>query len=476
MRLLRRNSGPAALGRYWNALVDGQQPDDIERLAADLDPDVRETADLLHRASSQTRPAADFATHLHDSLLKSFRTPVSEAPIRETPPASSHVDDPIPLRPGRRVALAGHRVARLAAALLIVVVIGAGVYQLLPSGRHMATQEPTAIPSPTATPIVSTGAGAGINMVSADGQIVLNLSTDGAFEIDPAWSPDGAQIVFSTGDAIWVMNADGSGRRKIVATENRVRRPRWSPSGDVIAFLDSAGALYLVGSDGSNLRSIDFDTVPVTPAPTPEPATEALELAEPAAPDIDWIPTWSPDGQFVAAFAAEAGITRLFIVSADGSQVSHVASINGTTAGPAWSPDGASIAFFAEVSGGWTELVALDVETREATVLFETREVHTAPAWSPDGRKVLLVGGVAAGTLVNADGSGTTRFDSLPNDAASPVWSPDGSRIAFLGESGDVYVMNADGTELQRVAELRGAGQPPAWSPDGDWLLFSSQG
>ena len=50
-------------------------------------------------------------------------------------------------------------------------------------------------------------------------------------------SPDGRKIAFITGHAVWTMNADGSGRRRIVRHSSRsmVWRLVWSPNGRRIA-------------------------------------------------------------------------------------------------------------------------------------------------------------------------------------------------------------------------------------------------
>ena len=55
------------------------------------------------------------------------------------------------------------------------------------------------------------------------------------------WSPDGSRIAFAPFShlgsvGIYVMNADGSGRRQITETANADGEPAWSPDGRRIAF------------------------------------------------------------------------------------------------------------------------------------------------------------------------------------------------------------------------------------------------
>jgi TolB protein len=68
----------------------------------------------------------------------------------------------------------------------------------------------------------------------------------GANELNPNWSPDGTQIAFERSRDlggpvrrqadIWLMNADGSGKRRITATRVHETDPVFSPDGTRIAF------------------------------------------------------------------------------------------------------------------------------------------------------------------------------------------------------------------------------------------------
>ncbi len=77
--------------------------------------------------------------------------------------------------------------------------------------------------------------------MNADGTGLTQLTTH-RFSDAPAWSPDGAQIVFVGHVApgivtdLFGMNADGSHRRQLTDTRRNEYSPGWSPDGSLIVF------------------------------------------------------------------------------------------------------------------------------------------------------------------------------------------------------------------------------------------------
>ena len=95
------------------------------------------------------------------------------------------------------------------------------------------------------------------------------------FQVEPAWSPDASQIAFSSARSgtldLFVMNADGTGTRRLTSGKQDDSHPTWSSDGARLAF-ERDGDIYVIGADGSGLRRISDTTV------------EERE------------PSWSPDG------------------------------------------------------------------------------------------------------------------------------------------------------------------------------------
>jgi len=108
-------------------------------------------------------------------------------------------------------------------------------------------------------------------MSAADGsqvRRVTSLPPAASLDYAPRFSPDGTQLVFSrevdeaAGDAaLYVVNLDGSGLRKIASGDFYPGDADWSPDGTRIVFEASDpqspfGGVWIVGSDGSGLRNV----------------------------------------------------------------------------------------------------------------------------------------------------------------------------------------------------------------------------
>jgi Tol biopolymer transport system component len=316
----------------------------------------------------------------------------------------------------------------------------------------------------------STRSGDGdIYLVDVHGGGLRQLTEGPELDIQPAWSPDGRQIVFVrrhwdvfgrvTGGDIYVVNADGSGLRKLTNHAGGFAFPTWSPDGSQIAFGGGGGQLpeiwmssvFIVNADGSGLTNL-----------TGHAGSFGM-------------PTWSPDGSRLAFEGglptdAEGGI---FMVNTDGSGLVRLS--NGY--GPSWSPDGTRIAFlnWSDDDGG--SLAVINWDGSDYTPLIKNIFSNThSPSWSPDGTQIAFFHaphGHAQIHVINADGSGLLAVTDSGGDRRDliPVWSPDGTRIAFTAiddhDNHDVWVVRPDGTGLTNLSNHPAADVQPAWQGGG---------
>jgi dipeptidyl aminopeptidase/acylaminoacyl peptidase len=219
------------------------------------------------------------------------------------------------------------------------------------------------------------GANDDIYAMAEDGTGVRRLTDHPARDEDPAWSPDGARLAFTSGrdgnSEIYTMNADGTGLARLTTNSSSDHQPAWSPDGRTIAFVSlRTGALqiFVMNADGS--------------APA--------RVSSGAAQDYD--PAWSPDGQHIAFTTTRNGKPEVYIMNADGSSPVRLTSDGGRQ--PAWSPDGSRIAYSAiycpaPYYGCYSSIFIRNGSEVDHPAAFGPGE---RPKWSPDGRKIAFTG------------------------------------------------------------------------------------
>lgn len=107
-----------------------------------------------------------------------------------------------------------------------------------------------------------------IALVRADGtgQRVIPSQTPEGCETDPVFTPDGNHLVFerydavADDDAVWIMDLNGNGRRRIGTGPGGAATPEVSPDGQTITFLsftpNDLTALFAISMAGGDARQV----------------------------------------------------------------------------------------------------------------------------------------------------------------------------------------------------------------------------
>lgn len=205
------------------------------------------------------------------------------------------------------------------------------------------------------------------------GAIARLTSGPGWRDEKPVWSPDGRQIAFvSTRDGsydIYVMNADGSGVRRLTDHPSAEHDPSWAPDGKSIVLAgerDGRGELYRVWLDSARVERV----------------TSGFNRAI--------MPAVSPDGRTIAYAAQTIRWFQIHALPTGAPTAGRQLTSGEPACRPIWSPDGRSLAYVAGEDP--SRIGAIDVPGGTVRTLFAHARLWSYdPAYSPDGRWLAFV-------------------------------------------------------------------------------------
>ena len=248
------------------------------------------------------------------------------------------------------------------------------------------------------------------------------LTFTGNDEQQSSWAPDGKHIAFKRSDEVFVRDittADPPLRltNKAARDENNTQ-PAWTPDGARMIFRtnradpsQNVADIWIMNADGSDERPLLIQ------------------------PGDQRYPTMSPDGTRLAYTSRnEQGNADLWIANTDGSGAHLVYDSGKDDSAPAWSPDGTKLAFeiHGPVGGVDGDIFVLDLATGVVTQLTADppdNPVHDeGPTWSPDGTMIAFTSERADPNgdiwIMRADGSDPQRLTTNSILDESPDWQP----------------------------------------------------
>jgi Tol biopolymer transport system component len=162
-------------------------------------------------------------------------------------------------------------------------------------------------------------------------------------------------------------------------------------------------------------------------------------------------------------------------------EIANLSSRNGgsSDAMVAWAPDGRRIVFVSTRQGDQLpQLYVMDADGSDVSKILTTPFEVQYPQWAPDGSAIAFTGVIDDGFelfTVTPDGTELTRLTETPEAENWPTWSADSSQIAFSAND-EIWTMRADGTERRHVTSGAETGGEPNWSPDGELIAFDCGG
>jgi WD40-like Beta Propeller Repeat/Peptidase family C25 len=212
------------------------------------------------------------------------------------------------------------------------------------------------------------------------------------------------------------------------------------------------------------------------------PSTVPTRLTETSFPEAD--PVWSPDTRRIAFSSNRDGTWRIYVMDADGTDVTLVPTGNDDATEPAWSPDGGRIAFVSTPKNKSSDIWVVNLDGSGLRQLTTDAKLDVSPTWSPQATNPQIIwsngpGGQLDLWRMNPNSpNAKTRLTSTEDLNTEAAWGTDGT-VAFArrakgGSRFEVWTMPATGGPMKRiiVSNVRNDTQP-SWLQDGR-LVFST--
>jgi Tol biopolymer transport system component len=311
--------------------------------------------------------------------------------------------------------------------------------------------------------------------IPAAGGEPVPITTDSATDWNPAWSPDGRYLYFSSDRGgsmnLWRVAVDESSGRCLGEPEPLTAPAPLAAHASVSA--DGRRMVYTSALVTANIQRLAFD--PVSGAIKGEPTWVTTGSRRWSSPDP------SPDGDWVAFYSLVRPEGDVHLARPDGTGLRQLTGDAAIDRLPRWSPDGRWILLMSNRSG---DSAVWAIRPDASGLRRLTGEGTSYSAWSPDGSRVAVYGRSLQGFGIFDPSKAWSEqkpevIRKPPGDLANNfyvnAWSPDGTRLVGSAEmsGADILMYTLASRSYERLADV---GEWPVWLPDSQRVLFVAGG
>ena len=269
--------------------------------------------------------------------------------------------------------------------------------------------------------------------MNADGSDPRQLTYGPGNKGQPRWSIDGTKIIYTApggsdtygndlGLDLFVINVDRSGEpTNLTESIGDDFDPAWSPDGSQIAFTSTRV---------NSLKQVFVTSVECNPAPENCSITETPRNVT-AGYAVEYAPAWSPNGQTLAVIASiNRAPGRIFLRPAEGGEPSWF-DLQDKIIGAdhlSWSSNGQFIAFTWLVKYGKQEIYIAYAQNPGLDPISLTSSLgNKEPAFSPNDQWIVFTSTRDQNPeiyIMTNTGSGQTNLTQNPGRDLQPDWQP----------------------------------------------------